>query len=274
MPRKLFVTTALPTPTARFTSATSWSTSRPTSGCASSACRGNDGALRLRRRRARRADHDRRPRRPRARRRRQLVARDRRRPHAVPRRLPHRLRQLALDRLAGEHRAVAGRSTARCEGSRADRHAKPIEQFFDPVKDMFLPDRYIKGECPNCGAKDQYGDACEVCGAVYAPTDLMNPYSTLTGAKPVLQQSRALLLPALGPALRRLPAASGRTTPGRPAARGAEQGQGVARRRGRQAASATGTSRATRPTSASRSPTRRASTSTSGSTRRSATSPR
>ena len=46
-----------------------------------------------------------------------------------------------------------------------------IEQFFDPVKSMFLPDRYIKGECPRCGAKDQYGDSCEVCGAVYAPTD-------------------------------------------------------------------------------------------------------
>ena len=68
---------------------------------------------------------------------------------------------------------------------------KTIEQFFDPVKGMFLPDRYIKGECPNpaCGAKDQYGDACEVCGTVYAPTELKNPYSTLTGAKPVLKKS-------------------------------------------------------------------------------------
>ena len=64
-----------------------------------------------------------------------------------------------------------------------------IEQFYDPVKGMFLPDRYIKGECPNCGAKDQYGDNCEVCGAVYAPTDLKNPYSTLTGATPVLKSS-------------------------------------------------------------------------------------
>src|SRR5256885_2408017 len=66
---------------------------------------------------------------------------------------------------------------------------KTIEQFFDPVKGMFLPDRYIKGECPKCGAKDQYGDSCEVCGAVYAPTELKNPYSTLTGAKPVLKSS-------------------------------------------------------------------------------------
>ena len=54
---------------------------------------------------------------------------------------------------------------------------------------MFLPDRYIKGECPKCGAKDQYGDSCEVCGSVYAPTDLKNPYSTLTGATPVLKSS-------------------------------------------------------------------------------------
>ena len=74
---------------------------------------------------------------------------------------------------------------------------RTIEQFFDPVKGMFLPDRYIKGECPNCGAKDQYGDNCEVCGAVYAPTELKNPYSALTGATPVLQVERALLLPAL-----------------------------------------------------------------------------
>jgi methionyl-tRNA synthetase len=66
---------------------------------------------------------------------------------------------------------------------------KTIEQFFDPVKGMFLPDRYIKGECPKCGAKDQFGDACEVCGAVYAPTELKNPYSTITGAKPVLKKS-------------------------------------------------------------------------------------
>jgi methionyl-tRNA synthetase len=66
---------------------------------------------------------------------------------------------------------------------------KTIEQFFDPVKKMFLPDRYIKGECPKCGTKDQYGDSCENCGAVYAPTDLKNPYSALTGAKPVLKKS-------------------------------------------------------------------------------------
>jgi methionyl-tRNA synthetase len=66
---------------------------------------------------------------------------------------------------------------------------KPVEQFYDPVKKMFLADRYIKGECPKCAAKDQYGDACEVCGSVYAPTDLKNPYSTLTGATPVRKTS-------------------------------------------------------------------------------------
>ena len=66
---------------------------------------------------------------------------------------------------------------------------KTIEQFFDPEKNMFLPDRFIKGECPKCGAKDQYGDNCEQCGAVYAPTDLKNPYSGLSGATPVLKQA-------------------------------------------------------------------------------------
>jgi methionyl-tRNA synthetase len=66
---------------------------------------------------------------------------------------------------------------------------RTIEQFFDPEKSMFLPDRFIKGECPNCHAKDQYGDNCEVCGAVYAPTDLIHPYSALSGATPVLKSS-------------------------------------------------------------------------------------
>jgi methionyl-tRNA synthetase len=68
-------------------------------------------------------------------------------------------------------------------------YKKDIEQFFDPVKGMFLADRYIKGECPNCHSRDQFGDACEVCGTVYAPTDLIEPYSTLSGAQPVLKSS-------------------------------------------------------------------------------------
>jgi methionyl-tRNA synthetase len=66
---------------------------------------------------------------------------------------------------------------------------RTIEQFFDPEKNMFLPDRFIKGECPRCHSKDQYGDNCEVCGAVYAPTDLISPYSALSGATPVLRSS-------------------------------------------------------------------------------------
>ncbi len=66
---------------------------------------------------------------------------------------------------------------------------RAIEQYYDPVKQMFLPDRFIKGECPKCGAKDQYGDSCESCGAAYAPTELKNPYSAVSGAKPVLKSS-------------------------------------------------------------------------------------
>ncbi len=67
--------------------------------------------------------------------------------------------------------------------------SRSIEQFFDPVKQMFLPDRFIKGECPKCGAKDQYGDNCEECGAAYAPTELKNPYSAVSGVAPELRQS-------------------------------------------------------------------------------------
>ena len=68
-------------------------------------------------------------------------------------------------------------------------YTKPVEQFFDPVKKMFLADRYIKGECPNCGAKDQYGDNCENCATAYAATELKNPYSALSGATPLLKSS-------------------------------------------------------------------------------------
>ena len=75
----------------------------------------------------------------------------------------------------------------RADGSLIER--KSVEQFFDPEKNMFLPDRFIKGQCPKCGAKDQYGDNCEECGAVYAPTDLVNPYSALSGATPVLKSA-------------------------------------------------------------------------------------
>jgi methionyl-tRNA synthetase len=70
--------------------------------------------------------------------------------------------------------------------------SREIEQFFDPVKQMFLADRFIKGECPKCGAKDQYGDSCEACGAVYTPAELKNPYSVLTGATPIMKSSEHL----------------------------------------------------------------------------------
>lgn len=66
---------------------------------------------------------------------------------------------------------------------------KTIEQLFDPEKQMFLPDRFVKGECPKCGAKDQYGDNCEACGTTYLPTELKNPYSAVSGATPVLKSS-------------------------------------------------------------------------------------
>jgi methionyl-tRNA synthetase len=66
---------------------------------------------------------------------------------------------------------------------------RTIEQFYDPVKNMFLPDRFIKGECPKCHAKDQYGDSCEVCGATYNPTELINPFSAVSGATPVRRET-------------------------------------------------------------------------------------
>ncbi|HAN57088.1 MAG TPA: methionine--tRNA ligase, partial [Betaproteobacteria bacterium] len=66
---------------------------------------------------------------------------------------------------------------------------KTIEQYYDPVREMFLPDRFIKGQCPKCGAQDQYGDGCEVCGATYTPTDLVNPVSAGSGSTPVRRES-------------------------------------------------------------------------------------
>lgn len=67
--------------------------------------------------------------------------------------------------------------------------SRQISQLFDPEKNMFLPDRFVKGECPKCHAKDQYGDNCESCGATYAPTELLNPYSAVSGATPILKQT-------------------------------------------------------------------------------------
>jgi len=73
--------------------------------------------------------------------------------------------------------------------ARGDIVMRTIRQAYDPIKNMFLPDRYVKGTCPKCGALDQYGDNCESCGATYAPTDLLNPVSAISGAKPVEKES-------------------------------------------------------------------------------------
>jgi methionyl-tRNA synthetase len=78
-------------------------------------------------------------------------------------------------------------------------YSKEIEQFYDPVKAMFLPDRYIRGTCPVCGTKDQYGDACENCSSTYAPTDLIDPYSTLSGVRPELKKSDHLFFQLSAP---------------------------------------------------------------------------
>lgn len=72
---------------------------------------------------------------------------------------------------------------------RGDIITRKIAQAYDPVANIFLPDRYVKGECPRCGAKDQYGDNCEVCGATYSPTDLKNPISVLSNTTPIQKES-------------------------------------------------------------------------------------
>lgn len=82
-----------------------------------------------------------------------------------------------------ENQALAGLVYQRLQ-AKGDITTKEVTQAYDPVKKMFLPDRYVKGECPKCSAKDQYGDSCEVCGATYSPTELKNPISVVSGAKP------------------------------------------------------------------------------------------
>ena len=87
-----------------------------------------------------------------------------------------------------ENRELAGEIYRRLK-DRGYIEARTITQLYDPVKKMFLPDRFIKGECPKCGAKDQYGDSCEVCGATYSPTELKNPVSAVSGAIPVEKET-------------------------------------------------------------------------------------
>ena len=70
--------------------------------------------------------------------------------------------------------------------------ARTITQLYDPEEGIFLPDRFIKGQCPKCGAEDQYGDSCEACGATYDPTELKNPYSVVSGAQPVEKETEHL----------------------------------------------------------------------------------
>ena len=90
-----------------------------------------------------------------------------------------------------ENRELAEYVYTRLRDAKPESHIarRAVRQFYDPVKQMFLPDRYIKGECPNCGTPDQYGDNCENCGATYAPTDLKNPRSVVSGATPELRDS-------------------------------------------------------------------------------------
>jgi methionyl-tRNA synthetase len=90
-----------------------------------------------------------------------------------------------------ENRELAEFVYTRLRDAKPESHIarRAVRQFYDPLKQMFLPDRYIKGECPNCGTPDQYGDNCENCGATYAPTDLKNPRSVVSGATPELRDS-------------------------------------------------------------------------------------
>ncbi|HEU5478922.1 MAG TPA: methionine--tRNA ligase, partial [Candidatus Tumulicola sp.] len=99
---------------------------------------------------------------------------------------------IAYDHYSSTHTQANRELTARIwKALKAGGHteSRPVKQFYDPVKAMFLPDRYIKGECPKCHSKDQYGDGCEVCGTAYTPADLINPYSVVSGATPELKES-------------------------------------------------------------------------------------
>ena len=131
---------------------------------------------------------------------------------------------------------------------------RSIEQFYDPVKQMFLPDRFIKGECPKCHAKDQYGDNCESCGTTYAPTELINPYSAVSGAQPERRNSDHYFFKLSDPRCQAfLRAWTTRGTLQNEASKRCRNGWARITRTN----SPTGTSRATRRISVSRSPMRR-----------------
>lgn len=94
---------------------------------------------------------------------------------------------------SAENRELAGEIFLRLK-EKGHITSRTIAQAYDPVKNMFLPDRFVKGECPKCGAADQYGDNCEACGATYSPTELKNPVSAVSGATPVEKESEHLFV--------------------------------------------------------------------------------
>lgn len=99
---------------------------------------------------------------------------------------------IAYDHYSSTHTETNRELTARIYKALDDAghvESRPVEQFYDPERNMFLPDRFIKGECPHCHSKDQYGDSCEVCSKTYAPTDLIDPRSVVSGARPVRKES-------------------------------------------------------------------------------------
>ena len=195
------------TPTVRSTSATSWSTSRPTSGCAFSACsrtRSSTSSAPTTRMAPRSCSGPKRK----ALRRRNWSPGSRRRDRSSCSGF-----HLSFDHWGSTDSptnfALSHDIYRKLDGAGLI-YTKSVEQFFDPVKEMFLPDRYIRGECPKCGAKDQYGDACENCSTLNAPTDLIRPYSTVSGATPVREGVRPFLFPALRSEMRRRSCRSGR----------------------------------------------------------------
>ena len=123
----------------------------------------------------------------------ELIARMQQAHLADFRRLPDRVRQLRQHPQPGEPRATARRSGRPCAapGWSAEQE---VTQLYDPVAGTFLADRFVKGTCPKCKAPDQYGDSCEKCGAHYSPTDLIDPVSTLSGAKPEIRTARHLFV--------------------------------------------------------------------------------